>query len=73
MFHQLLDIHLSNIKKFDDVMNTNYLQEYKKIMWYALNEFEKPLMSAVFTNGRQWRKLKDQFLYVPEEGTKNDR
>lgn len=65
-FHDIVDIQISYLKNFDGVMKTNLLGTYKKIMWYTLNEFEKPLMSAVFYNGRQWRSFKDKFLYLPK-------
>ena len=39
---------------------------YKKMIWQTMNEMERPVMKSLFSNGRKWRRLKDQFLTIKQ-------
>lgn len=66
MLHQMIKIHLKNLKKIDNAIGTDYLRTYKRTSWFIMNEIEKPVMKCIFTNGRGWRRMKDKFLTLEE-------
>ena len=65
MLESMIDIHLSNLKKIDNMKRTNFYYTHKSMMWWLMNEAEKPFMKTTFSNGRMWRKIKDKFLFIP--------
>lgn len=55
-----------------------HMKNYKSFIWHTMNTLEKPVMRAVFMNGRIWRAYKNKFLTIepsrwPLEDRKSER